>query len=119
MKNISKLFVIYSCIFSFLFMHTMPAYAGVIGTVQLFDEYQVEHKKEQLLNAVAREDVRTLLEQNGVSTELAHARINAMTDAEVQMLADNFEGLPAAGSIGTAAALLILILVIMVLALGR
>ncbi len=119
MKNFSYLFVVYISVFSLLFTHTVPVYAGVVGTGQLLDEYHVEHKRERLLSIVTRVDAQVLLEQNGVSTELAQERINAMTDAEIQMFADKFEDLPAAGSVGTAAALLILILLILVLALGR
>ena len=119
MKNITNLFVIYICVFSLLFVHTAPIHAGVIGTEILFEEFHNENNRELLLGILEREDAQVLLVQNGVSAELAQARINSMTDSEVQMLVNNFEDLPAAGSIGTAAALVILILVILVLALGR
>ena len=83
----------------------------------MLNEIHVEQSKERLLNVLSREDARILLEQNGVTSEQAQERIHAMTDAEIHQLAQNFENLPAAGSVGTAAALLILILVILVLAL--
>ena len=116
MNRVSYLLVVYISVFSLLFMHFAPAYAGVVRTHQLLNEFSLEQDRVNLLNIVTREDAQILLEQNGVTTDQAQERINAMTDFEVQMFAQNFENLPA-GGIGSAAALLILILLILVLAL--
>ena len=117
MKKISYLFVIYVSVISLLFTHTVPVYAGIVDTRELLNEIHVEQSKERLLDILSRKDARMLLEQNGVTHEQAQERINSMTNVEIHQLAQDFENLPAAGNVGTAAALLILILVILVLAL--
>jgi hypothetical protein len=95
----------------------MSVYAGIVGTSELFHQERSSQQRENLYSILDRDDARILLEQNGVTTEQAQQRIQAMTDTEVRMLTQQFENLPAAGSVGTAAALLILILLILILAL--
>ena len=116
MNKASYLLVVYISVFSLIFIHMAPAYAGVVGTHQLLNEFSLEQDRANLLDIVSYEDAQILLEQNGVTSEQAQERINAMTDAEVQMYAQNFGNLPA-GGVGSAAAILILILLILVLAL--
>ena len=97
----------------------MPVYAGLIETDQFMTQQYVDRDRELLYNKLERHEVRILLEQYGVSTEQAQERIDAMTNEEVRILAQKFEEMPAAGSIGTAAAILILALLVIALALSR
>ena len=64
---------------------------------------------------VAREDVAAELGRYGLTPEQAQARIDALSDAEVQRLAGRIDELPAGGSFGSVvliAALVVLILAI-------
>ena|SRR2546423_9369487 len=55
--------------------------------------------REFLRSLFGRADVRTALERQGVSADEAKARVNAMSDDEVEQLAARFDSLPAAGSV--------------------
>src|SRR5438094_4998547 len=54
--------------------------------------------RELLGSLFERADVRAALERQGVSPDEAKARVNAMSDDEVERLAARFDSLPAGGS---------------------
>jgi len=54
--------------------------------------------RERLGSLFDRADVRAALERHGVSADDAKARVNALSDDEVERLAARFDSLPAAGS---------------------
>ncbi len=54
--------------------------------------------RELLGSLFDRADVRAALERQGVSPDEAKARVNAMSDDEVERLAARFDSLPAGGS---------------------
>jgi len=54
--------------------------------------------RELLGSLLDRADVRAALERQGVSTDDAKARVNALSDDEVERLAARFDSLPAAGN---------------------
>jgi len=54
--------------------------------------------REFLRSLFERADVRAALERQGVSPDEANARVNAMSDDEVERLAARFDALPAGGS---------------------
>jgi len=54
--------------------------------------------RELLASLFDRADVRGALERQGVSPDEAKARVNAMSDDEVEQLAARFDSLPAGGS---------------------
>jgi len=54
--------------------------------------------REFLGSLFERADVRAALERQGVSPDEAKARVNAMSDDEVERLAARFDALPAGGS---------------------
>ncbi len=55
-------------------------------------------RRELLGSLLDRADVRAALERQGVSTDDAKARVNALSDDEVERLAAQFDSLPAAGN---------------------
>jgi hypothetical protein len=59
---------------------------------------QAASPRERLKALFDRADVRTILEQRGVSAEEAKSRVDALSDEEVRTLATRFDSLPAAGS---------------------
>ena len=54
--------------------------------------------REFLRSLFERADVRAALERQGVSPDEAKARVNAMSDDEVERVAARFDSLPAGGS---------------------
>jgi hypothetical protein len=54
--------------------------------------------RELLASLFDRADVRAALERRGVSPDEAKARVNALSDDEVERLAARFDSLPAGGS---------------------
>lgn len=54
--------------------------------------------REFLHSLLERADVRAVLERQGVSPDEANARVNAMSDDEVERLGARFDSLPAGGS---------------------
>ena len=119
MCKVLNFVIVYISITTLIFSQTIPAYAGIIGTDQFMAQLYVDQDRELLYNKLDRHEVLKLLKQHGVSTKQAQERIDAMTNEEVRILAQKFEELPAAGSIGTAAAILILALVVIALVLSR
>jgi len=55
--------------------------------------------REFLRSLFGRADVRAALERQGVSADEAKARVNAMSDDEVEQLAARFDSLPAGGGV--------------------
>lgn len=80
-------------------MPLAPAQAGMIGTAQQLqmDERAVHAGKVQQF--MARDDVRTQLLELGVSPESAAERVDALTDAELQELAQRIDEAPAGGGL--------------------
>ena len=113
--RISKALV-YVLMLSFTFVQTAPAIAGIVGTDRSLFEQSIQQDRENLRSLMARDEVRSLLQQNGLSVEQAQQRVNALTDSEVRQLAQRFEELPAAGD--AAVVILIIALVVIILELA-
>ncbi|HEU4619964.1 MAG TPA: PA2779 family protein [Gammaproteobacteria bacterium] len=75
------------------------AYASVIGTQQYLSSVDRQQTLERIDAVLAREDVQRQLEQLGVDPSEAAARVDALTDQELQTLADRLDELPAGGSL--------------------
>ncbi|MCH8492379.1 MAG: PA2779 family protein [Idiomarina sp.] len=90
----------------------MPlAHADIVSTQQIVAEKQSGLDRMQLAEQLQRVDVQEQLVRYGVNPVEAIARVNAMTDAEVQQLTAGIEELPA----GSAATVILLVLVIWLL----
>ncbi len=93
-----------------------PARAAVIGTQTAIDLQERVDRIAQINTVLARENVRSTLIDLGVSPEDAAARIETMTDTELQMLAARLGELPA-GGIGVVGVLGIVAIVLVILEL--
>ena len=93
-----------------------PARAAVIGTQTAIDLQERTDRIAHINRVLAREDVRSTLIDLGVSPEDAAARIETMTDAELQMLAAQLGELPA-GGIGVVGVLGIVAITLVILEL--
>jgi uncharacterized membrane protein (Fun14 family) len=75
------------------------AHAGVISTQQYLTTVDREATRARIDAVLAREEVRSRLEHYGVDPLAADARIAALTDQELELLATELENLPAGGDL--------------------
>lgn len=87
-----------------------PAVAGMVGTGEVIAQQQQTLDRGQLLGAMAQEDVRAQLVALGVDPEQAAARVAALSDEELQLLAAQMDEMPAGGSVLGVAVFLFLVL---------
>ena len=90
------------------------AQAELVATDRVEAPRQAQLSRELLGSLFDRADVRAALERHGVSADDAKARVDALSDDEVEQVAARFESLPAAGS-GLETALVIGFLVFLTL----
>jgi hypothetical protein len=80
------------------FMQTF-ARADVIGAEQFIDVVDRRATLERINVVLARSEVRQELERLGVDPDDATARVAALNDQELVLLAENLEELPAGGDL--------------------
>lgn len=73
-------------------------HAALIGTDAVMSTAQAGQNRAHVSGFLQRQDVRNLLQERGLDANAALQRVNAMTDAEVQTLAERIDTLPAGGS---------------------
>lgn len=73
------------------------AQAAMVSTGELVSQAEIAEKREQVKQFISRDDVRQKLEAEGVSADMATARVEAMTDAEVIAMSDKIDSMPAGG----------------------
>jgi hypothetical protein len=73
------------------------AHAGMIGTEAVVNAAQVQQDRERLRDVFNRDDVKAELLARGVDPAQAQARIDSLTDQEVQSLSGKIDQLPAGG----------------------
>jgi hypothetical protein len=77
----------------------VAAHAGVISTQQYLTAIDRDAALARIDAVLAREEVRSRLEHYGVDPAAADARIAALTDQELALLATELENLPAGGDL--------------------
>ncbi len=81
-----------------LWLPVGQVHAALIGTDAVMSSAQAGQNRDRVRNFLQRAEVRDLLQTRGLDTDAALLRVNAMTDAEVQTVADRLDQLPAGGS---------------------
>jgi hypothetical protein len=100
MRSRESFYLVVLCVVAFAAATVQSAaHASVIGTQQYLGSIDRQHNIERVDAVLAREDVRRQLEQLGVDAAEASERVNALTDQELETLADDLEALPAGGSL--------------------
>jgi hypothetical protein len=89
------------------------AYAGVISTQQYLTTLDREATLVRIDAVLARDEVRSKLEQYGVDPVAADARIAALTDQELELLATELESLPAGGDLLAVVGIAFIVLLIL------
>lgn len=83
---------------AFLFASaTAPAQAALVGTGEVLSEARAQVDRQELVDAIERDEVSTRLEAMGVDPADARARVQRMTDAEVASLQQRIDQAPAGG----------------------
>jgi hypothetical protein len=75
------------------------AQAGLVGTDKVAVSAQSQPERERIRSFLDREDVRKELQAQGVDVNTAKARVDALTDEEVQKVAGKLDKMPAGGEI--------------------
>jgi uncharacterized membrane protein (Fun14 family) len=89
------------------------AHAGVISTQQYLTTLDREATLSRIDAVLARDEVRSKLEQYGVDPVAADERIAALTDQELELLATELEGLPAGGDLLAVVGIAFIVLLIL------
>lgn len=95
-----------------LSLHLPAAHAGMVGTEAVVNTAQVQQDRERLHSALSRDDVQAQLLARGVDPAQVQARLDSLTDEEMQTLATNMDQLPAGGSVVGALVLIFLVLLV-------
>ena len=74
------------------------AFAGMIGTETVMDEFLAQEARDYINRVLARKDVQNEFISQGIDPAEAKARVDSLTEAEVVGLAGQLEQLPAGGS---------------------
>ena len=93
-KPVSHLVVL--CLLA-LSLHLPAAHAGMIGTEAVVNAAQVQQYRERLRSTLNRDDVQAQLIARGVNPAQVQARVDSLTDQEVQSLSGKIDQLPAGG----------------------
>ena len=98
----------------------LTAQASIISSEQAMVTPAGDASRERVAAFLARNDVRTELQAQGVSADDAIARVQAMSDAEVAQLADRVDQAPAgAGVVGVLFSIFLILLVTDILGLTK
>ena len=71
--------------------------AGMVTTHAVLQAQQAQQERQQLRDTLARQDVQQLLIERGVSPQIVQARVDGLSDEEVQSLQKHIDELPAGG----------------------
>jgi hypothetical protein len=111
MTQLFRRLVSYALVFSLAGL-PFTAHAGMIGTDEVTG--QIQDGRAKVRDFMARADVQAQLQQHGVTREAAQARVDALSEAEVQQLAGNIDNLPAGATTGAAGVVGVTVLLILV-----
>ena len=75
------------------------AWAAMIGTESIINVDRSQSPRDYLNNLLAREDIQTALVSQGIDPQEAQARIDSLSDAEVNDIVNKLDQLPAAGGV--------------------
>ena len=80
-------------------IHAPAAHAGMIGTEAVINATQTQQERQRLHDILDRNDVKSQLMARGVDPAQVQARVDSLTDQEVQNLSARIDRMPAGGSV--------------------
>ena len=96
-----------------LSLHIPAAHAGMVGTEAVVNAAQAQQYRERLHSTLSRDDVQAHLLARGVDPAQVQARVDSLTDQEMQTLATNMDQLPAGGD-GVVGALVLIFVILLI-----
>jgi len=90
-----------------------PAAAGVVGTAEAVAAGRSEGPRAAVDAALARDDVRAKFAELGVDAASVEGRLAALSEGEIQMLADRIGEAPAGGDALAVIGIVFLVLIIL------
>lgn len=105
-------------IFLAIFFLLVPGYfqsvsAAMIGTKTMLKPDRIQNTRGYLNDLISREDIQDVLVTRGINPHEAKARIDSLSDDEIEMISENFAGLPAGGD-GTGFAVVVGMVIMLV-----
>lgn len=97
----------------------LTAQASMVSTTEAMSTQAGDANRDKVTAFLGREDVRTELQAQGVSSASAIDRVKAMSDAEVSHLASRVDQAPAGGILGLIFTVFIVLLVTDILGLTK
>ena len=91
----ASIFALILCVLISSFSPSAPA--AMIGTEALLIPDNRQQTRDYLHSLIAREQIRDVLVSQGITLQEARARIQSLTDEEIDQIADRIADLPAAG----------------------
>lgn len=90
------------------------AKASMISTERLMEATDVRQERQRVLVFMARKEVRDKMVSYGVGPNEARARVKALSDREIKMVAAEIDNLPAGqDGLGTVVAVILLIFLVL------
>ncbi len=83
-----------------LSLYVPLAQASLVGTETVLHAARIKQDRERILTLFNRSEVQDYLRAQGVNASEAKARIDSLTDEEVQTIAGKMDQLPAGGDFG-------------------
>jgi hypothetical protein len=105
-------------IFLSIFFLLVPGYyqsvsAAMIGTKTMLKPVCTQTTRDYLHDLLSREDIQKVLVARGINPHEAKARIDSLSDDELEMIFENFAALPAGGD-GTGFAVVVGMVIMLV-----
>jgi hypothetical protein len=91
------------------------AWATLINTDSIISKNRDKSPRDYLNNLLDREDLKAALVSQGIDPQEAQARIDSLSDAEVNDIVDRLDQLPAGGVLGTLLIIAFLVFLILLL----
>lgn len=90
-----------------------PAAAGIVGTAEAIAAGRGAEPRATVDAALARDDVRAKFAELGVDAAAIEGRLAALSEAEIQVLADRIDEAPAGGDALAVIGVVFLVLIIL------
>lgn len=97
LRTLKKMFVYFTLAAMSFVGFTQSVQAAMVGTGEAVSAAHAQSQRERVTAALARPDIQAQLESMGVDPADAGARVAALSDADVSMLAQRLDSLPAGG----------------------
>ena len=103
-------------LFNFIFMPVQSVFAAMIETGAVMSNPEVQADRAKVRAFMERRDVADILITRGIDPLEARARLDSLSDAEVQAIAAKIDELPAGGSIlGTLIVIIIVAFLVLII----